>query len=190
MDGKTIALAFVKALPKANGWELAMLSATAGSVVKVAIDGGKLLYSAVKNIYLWWKGEVSGKRCVKGITDATAALLGTLSGFSSGAAIGTAICPIVGTLIGGFVGGLVGSTVLGKISESLTCKFFDLPKTVALENAYKTLGLTQSCSNSEINSAYRRLALTCHPDKGGSAKAWSELESALALIRQARGEGI
>ncbi|CAF0935885.1 unnamed protein product [Adineta steineri] len=167
-----------------------MVGGAAGTVIKVAIDTGALAYSAVKNIYLWWKGEVSGKRCVKETTDATATLFGTLLGAYGGAAVGTAICSLVGTLIGGFVGGLVGSTVIGKISERLTCKFFDLPKTVALENAYKTLGLTQSCSNGEINSAYRRLALTCHPDKGGSAEAWSELETALALIRQARGEGI
>ncbi|CAF0883504.1 unnamed protein product [Adineta steineri] len=190
MDGKTVALAFVKALPKFSRWEIAMLGGVAGTVVKVVIDAGTLVYSAVKNIYLWWKGEVSGKRCVKGITDATAALFGTLLGTYGGALVGTAICPLVGTFIGGFVGGLVGSAVIGKISERLTCKFFDLPKTVALENAYKTLGLTQSSSNGEINSAYRRLALICHPDKGGSAEAWSELETALALIRQAREEGI
>ncbi|CAF1642636.1 unnamed protein product, partial [Didymodactylos carnosus] len=61
---------------------------------------------------------------------------------------------------------------------------------VALENAYKTLGLTHSCSNGEINSAYHRLALKHHPDKGGSKEDWLALESALALIRQARGEGI
>ena len=65
---------------------------------------------------------------------------------------------------------------------------FGLPKTEALEKAYKFLGVSQKASNSEINSRYRKLSLKYHPDKGGNGDDWTRLLYSLAVIREARGE--
>ncbi|CAF4568561.1 unnamed protein product, partial [Didymodactylos carnosus] len=156
------------AVVQSNSIATLIVGTAFGAVAKVFIVIGKLGWRAVKNIYLWWKGEVSGKRCVKEIIDASAEMLGGVLGCAEGAMLGTLVCPWVGTAVGGLIGAVVGATLAAKLSEYLTGKFFDLPKSVALENAYKTLGLTHSCSNGEINSAYHRLALKHHPDKGGS----------------------
>ncbi len=45
--------------------------------------------------------------------------------------------PVMGSLVGADIGGVAGSFGASALSEWLTQYFFGLPKTVALENAYK-----------------------------------------------------
>ena len=162
----------------------------AGKIVPVVIVAVQLSYEALKSIRSWWNGEISGKRCVKQIIDASAGILGGFGGGAAGCTIGTAILPGVGTIIGAVVGGIAGSAIASTFSESLTEYFFDLPKSVALEKAYGFLGLTPSSSNGEINTRYRRLALEYHPDKDGNVEDFYKLQIAVAIIKQARGEGV
>lgn len=147
-----------------------------------------LTYTVFSNIKEWWAGEISGTRCVKSIMDDVAAIAGGIGGAAGGAAIGTAIFPGIGTAIGGFLGGLLGGAVAGALSCWLTEHIFDLPPTVALEKAYRYLGVSHHCSNDEINKAYRRLALQCHPDKGGKAEDFVKLNTQVAIIKAGRGD--
>lgn len=48
---------------------------------------------------------------------------------------------------------------------------------------FDVLGVTPQASRDEINVAYRKLASTAHPDKGGTA-------TAMAALNQARDEGL
>jgi hypothetical protein len=147
-----------------------------------------LTYTVFSNIKGWWKGEISGTRCVKSIMDDVAAIAGGVAGAAGGAAIGTALFPGIGTAIGGFLGGLLGGALAGALSCWLTEHIFDLPPTVALEKAYRYLGVSHHCSNDEINTAYRRLALQCHPDKGGKAEDFVKLNTQVAIIKAGRGD--
>ncbi|CAF1094671.1 unnamed protein product [Didymodactylos carnosus] len=105
----------------------------------------------------------------------------------AGAAIGAAAGP-VGAIIGAFAGSIFGSIAAAALANVLTQKIFDLPKSVAVENAYRYFDLRQSCSNGEVNSAYHRLALQKHPDKGGSKEEFIELQVNLALIKKHRDD--
>ncbi|CAF1459719.1 unnamed protein product [Adineta steineri] len=155
-----------------------------------------LAYDTYSNIKGWWRGEISGKRCVKCLVDDLAAIgagfLGGAGGATGGALIGTAIFPGFGTtaggVIGGFLGGLFGGVVGAALSKWFTEHMFNLPPTVALEKAYMYLGVAHNCSNSEINSAYKRLALKHHPDKGGDPEEFIKLKAQVGLIKTARGD--
>ncbi|CAF2855688.1 unnamed protein product [Rotaria sp. Silwood2] len=160
----------------------------AGKVVPIAIVGVQLSWEALKSIRSWWHGEISGKRCAKQIIDASAGILGGYAGGAAGMAIGTAVLPGYGTLVGAVVGGVAGSFGASALVEWLTEYFFDVPKSVAVENAYKFLTLSPSCSNDEINGRYRTLALRYHPDKGGNAEDFHKLQISVAIIKQARGQ--
>lgn len=117
---------------------------------------------------------------------------GGAGGAAYGALVGSVFGPVgtvVGTTIGGVVGGVCGSIVAAELSKRLTQKLFDVPRSVAVENAYNYFGLTQSCSNGEVNSAYYRLALEKHPDKqGGSKENFLELQANLAIIKKHRND--
>ncbi|CAF0816552.1 unnamed protein product [Adineta ricciae] len=162
----------------------------AGKIIPIAIVAVQLSWEALKSIRLWWNGEISGKRCAKQIIDGSAAVLGGYAGGVAGVAIGTAILPGYGTLIGSVLGGVAGSLSASALVDWLTQYFFDLPKTVAVENAYKFLSLSLSCSNDEINKKYKQLALQYHPDKGGNAESFHKLQISVAIIKQARGQGV
>jgi hypothetical protein len=150
----------------------------------------QLSWEALKSIRSWWNGEISGKRCAKQIIDASAGILGGYGGGVAGMAVGTAVLPGYGTLIGAVTGGVLGSFAASALSEWLTKYFFNLPKSVALENAYRFLNLSPSHSNSEINERYRALALQYHPDKGGKVEDFHKLQVSVAIIKQARGQGV
>ncbi|CAF2776047.1 unnamed protein product [Rotaria sp. Silwood2] len=117
-----------------------------------------------------------------------AGILGGYAGGAAGMAIGTAVLPGYGTLVGAVVAGVAGSFGASALVEWLTEYFFDVPKSVAVENAYKFLTLSPSCSNDEINGRYRTLALRYHPDKGGNAEDFHKLQISVAIIKQARGQ--
>ena len=166
-------------------------SSVTGALVAMAserIDPLRLTNEAIKNLKLWWEGQISGKRCAKNIIDASAAVLAGLGGGVGGAAIGALAGP-VGAVIGGTIGTIVSAVTAGALVDQLTKTIFDLPKDVATEKAYYYFGLSQSASNQDINEAYRRLCLQHHPDKrGGSAEKFLELQSNMGIIKMHRGE--
>ncbi|CAF3363750.1 unnamed protein product [Rotaria socialis] len=162
----------------------------AGKVAPIAIVGVQLSWEALKSIRSWWQGEITGKRCAKQIVDASAGILGGYAGGAAGMALGTAILPGYGTLCGAVVGGFAGSVGASALMQWLTEYFFDVPKSVSVENAYNFLTLPLSCSNDEINRRYRTLALQYHPDKGGNAADFHKLQISVAIIKQARGQYI
>ncbi|CAF1516095.1 unnamed protein product [Rotaria magnacalcarata] len=161
---------------------------TKGALQPTVIIAPKLAYEAIMNIRAWWKGEISGQRCVKNLLDDMATVAGGMGGAWAGAAAGSIFGPI-GTGIGFLAGGVTGCWAASQLSKRLTEKLFNLPRSVALENAYRYFGLTQSCSNGDINAAYKRLALVKHPDKGGSKEDFFELQVSLAIIKEHR-EGL
>lgn len=168
-----------------------------GKLVPVSIIGIQMSYEIYCNIRMWWHDEISGKRCAKNIIDSgigiASGVAGGVGGSYAGAAIGTAIAPGIGTgiglVVGGIVGGIAGVELANRLCDLLTQTIFDLPKTVALENAYCFLELSPKASNDEVNKQFRKLALQYHPDKqGGSNEKFQLLQSHVGVIKAAREE--
>lgn len=53
---------------------------------------------------------------------------------------------------------------------------------MAPSDALRTLGLKPGCSAQEVTKAFRRLARTRHPDKGGSKEEFQRLRAAYELL--------
>lgn len=108
-----------------------------------------------------------------------------VGGGIGGAALGGFLGPI-GAIVGGVAGGIVSSHVANLLCDRLTQSIFGLPKDVAVENAYKFLGVPMTASNSEVNTAFRTLCLQHHPDKGGKTDDFLVVQLHMSIIREAR----
>lgn len=170
-----------------SGQLMSRAAANSQYVIPVAIAAVKLSWQAIQSLRAWYKGEICGKRCVKDIIDGGLIAGGTAAGTIGGGLAGSILGP-AGAVLGAFVGGILGGAALAALTKRLTENLFDLAPTVAAEKAYRYFGLTHHCSNGEINSAYRRLALQKHPDKGGSAADFAELQANLAVIKLHRND--
>jgi DnaJ-class molecular chaperone len=53
-------------------------------------------------------------------------------------------------------------------------------------SAYAMLGVEKSASNAELKRAYREMAIKVHPDKGGDADQFQELQRAYESIVEER----
>jgi curved DNA-binding protein CbpA len=53
------------------------------------------------------------------------------------------------------------------------------------DDLYTRLGVNRSASREEIGKAYRQMARTNHPDKGGDAEAWHGIAQAYEVLRDA-----
>ena len=114
------------------------------------------------NVKKWWNAEITGKRCAKSIIDDGAKAGGAIGGAAGGAWIGSAI--------GGPIGAAVGAATLNALCELLTEAIFDLPKTAALDDAYKFLGLDQRLATvRSINDTVNWLSFTT-PTKKAEVK--------------------
>jgi hypothetical protein len=58
----------------------------------------------------------------------------------------------------------------------------------APEQWWQVLGVAQTATAEQIDAAWRKLAATAHPDKGGSDAAMSRLNAARDAAKRARGE--
>ena len=47
-----------------------------------------------------------------------------------------------------------------------------------MTNPYNTLGIGKNATEADIKSAYRKLAMENHPDKGGNADKFAEISNA------------
>ena len=59
-----------------------------------------------------------------------------------------------------------------------------MPKTEEVD-LYKRLGVAKDASDADIKKAYRKLALTHHPDKGGDPETFKGLAEAYAVLSDA-----
>lgn len=57
----------------------------AGKMVPVGLQAINLTFEAWNNLKLWWRGEISGKRCAKNIIDSLAGIAGGYGGGIAGA---------------------------------------------------------------------------------------------------------
>ena len=161
-----------------------------GQIIPEVIVWGQLSWQTYQTILRWYNGQISGKRCVKNIIDDVATLAGGMGGACIGGYIGSMFGPIGGAL-GALGGNILGAMTLNQISERLTRNIFDLPKSVALENCFNSMKLPYDSSNSDINSRYRSLARTYHPDKDPSQWAeekWQELQVCMGIIKASKGD--
>jgi len=162
-------------------------------LVNVALIATTLAFDVIRNIRRWLNGEISGKRCLKNVIDCLVGVGAGVGGGFLGCAIGAIAAGPVGAPIGALIGGVglgtLASVGAHTLSDRLTQWIFGLPQSEALENSYRFLGLQTSASNSEINTAYRKLALKYHPDRAtGNRDKWTQLQMHLEVIREKRGE--
>ena len=54
---------------------------------------------------------------------------------------------------------------------------------------YETLGVDKTASAEAVRNAYKDLALKHHPDRGGDATRWAEIQRAYHALSERRGEG-
>lgn len=160
-----------------------------GSVVMVGLAAVYFGYEAIKSIYDWYNGNISGKRCAKNVIDAALTTAAGVGGGIGGAALGSFAGPI-GIFAGGVIGGAVAANFANFASDRLTQLLFGLPKEVAVENAYKYLGVACNASNADVNAAFRKLCLKHHPDKGGDKQDFIDLQSCMTVIKKSRGESL
>ena len=160
---------------------------SSGTVVAVSLAAVQLGYRVYNHIKRWWNGEIDGSWCAKHVVDDTAALVAGGAGAAAGAACGSLIGPW-GTVLGGIIGAFLAGIAANALIENLTQYLFGLPKSEAVSNAYRHLGVPMTASNSDVNRAYRQLCLRHHPDKGGDTNEFFVLQCHMAVIRQARGE--
>ena len=164
-----------------------LVNKAGGTIVMVALAAIHLTYDVIVNLKRWWNGEISGPRCAKNIMDSFLTIGAGVAGGLVGSLVGSFAGP-VGTVIGGVAGGIASSAAANALSDRLTQWLFGVPKSEALENAYRFLGVPMTASNSEVNTAYRHLCLKHHPDKpGGSREDFHFLQLNMATIKAARG---
>jgi len=61
-------------------------------------------------------------------------------------------------------------------------------KTVGSDSPYAILGVSMSATWAEIKSAYRKLVLQCHPDKGGKAEDFLKVQAAFEVLEDRIGQ--
>ena len=68
---------------------VSLFSKGAGDVVMVGLAAVALAYDVWLNIKRWWKGEISGVRCLKNIIDSGVSIVSGVGGGLAGASIGS-----------------------------------------------------------------------------------------------------
>ena len=152
------------------------LQKTSTALKTVGLAAVFLGLDAWRNIGEWWHGRISGPRCVKNIIDCGIVLFA--------GAIGMMI-PGIGGLLGPVIG-----EVCYRFSNWMTCEIFNLPKDVAVENAFRFMGLPQDPSNNEINSKYKELCLRYHPVRGGRTEDFQKLQFEYSIVKHSREQPI
>lgn len=170
---------FVKYVPK-----VANIKAVPKGAATVLVFG-LLSFEAVQSIRQWYNGEISGTRCKMNILNATGSSAGTVLGGAGGVVLGAALGDL-GIVAGSVVGSCVGGVAGNSFASWLTSTFFDVPRDVSLENAYKFLGVTHRASNDEVNKAYRLLLLKHYPGMDGPQEDFHRLQVSLEYIRAHR----
>jgi len=157
------------------------------TIATVGLAGVQLGYQVYQHIKRWWKGELAGEWCAKYVIDDTAAIVVGAAGAASGAALGSLVGPW-GAAIGCVLGAIVTGLAANALIERITRDIFGLPNSEAASKAYEYLGVPATASNGEVNSAYRKLCLKHHPDKGGDKEEFFILQLHMSIIRQDHGE--
>ena len=166
---------------------VSLVNKTGGDLVMVTLAAVALTYDAIKSILRWWRGEISGIRCCKLIIDSACTTAASVVGGMGGAGIGAVLGP-VGMLVGGIAGGILSASAASYLSDRMTQLLFGIPKEESLENAFIYFDLKTNASNHEINTAYRRMCLRHHPDKGGTDQDFHFVQVNMAVIKASKGE--
>lgn len=160
-----------------------------GTRVMVALAAINIAYETYRSIQRWWRGEISGERCIKNVLDSSFTVVAGMGGGTAGAYYGAIVGGPPGAVLGGIAGAYVSATAMNYLSDWITQKMFGLPKEEALENAYRYLGVEMTASNAEINTAFQTLVLKLHPDrKEGSHAEFYILQLNMGIIKQARSD--
>ncbi len=160
-----------------------------GTLATVKLMAVHLSWKTIRNIYMWWEGEISGTRCAKNIMEELAATAGGVAGGYVGSQVGFYVAGPIGALVGGLGGGIWSYSAASKAADRFLLNFFDLPRDYALENAYNFLGVHREAENAAVNHTYRRLARKYHPDmRGGDDKKFMALQYYMQIIKAHRGE--
>ncbi|CAK0823842.1 unnamed protein product, partial [Prorocentrum cordatum] len=140
---------------------------------------------------LSWREDKISARCAVGRSGGVA--LGAAGGVAAawGAAALLAGSGSVAVAAAAGCCGFAGSVAGRQLGDFLAWLLSLEPEDEQLRAAYAELGVCQGCSNKELRSAFRKAALSRHPDKAGLGKPranerFAELTAAMELIQQSR----
>merc|ERR1711894_492501 len=103
-----------------------------------------------------------------------------------GCAFGGPAGAAAGMIAGGVIGGFLGLEAAHSVSPYVTAAFFDIPRTQAIENAYKTLGVKFTATNQEINESFEELNQMYREQGNNGHDNWVKLQYAMAIIHEDR----
>ena len=163
---------------------------------EVPLAAVMLTVDTIKIMKSWWKGEISAERCAKNVVDSLATTGGAIGGGIAGRAAARYYgLGWFGDLAGGFIGAFVGSIMANDLSDRFTPYIFYSSKEMALDNAYKFLGLKHGASNEQINCKYECLKEYLEskekyePGKQDECKKqMHELELSMVIIKLSKGK--
>eukprot|EP00541_Cyclophora_tenuis_P007492 CAMPEP_0116563904 /NCGR_PEP_ID=MMETSP0397-20121206/13007_1 /TAXON_ID=216820 /ORGANISM="Cyclophora tenuis, Strain ECT3854" /LENGTH=249 /DNA_ID=CAMNT_0004090429 /DNA_START=58 /DNA_END=807 /DNA_ORIENTATION=+ len=182
ITGKNISTQIMRHSARVAGQQLLRGSTVAGT----AIVASELSWEAMQNIRSYLKKEITGKQCARGILNASLSVGGGVAGAAMGAAAGKVVAGKVGSVVGAVVGGALGQHVSTRAADKLTKTILLQNRDDAIVKAYDIIQVEPNATNDEVNSAYRRLALERHPDRGGNQDKFVELSTAIEIIRVSR----
>lgn len=144
----------------------------------------------------WYNGDIDGTQLLEKCAVHTGAAAGGVAlggaGAWAGAEIGLVAGPFgaaAGALFGGLVGGIAGALGAGAATEASIDKVFGgsgderADFRTKVRKAYGVLGLPESASFESIRSRYLSLSKKYHPDKGGSAEQFRNVNVAYETLR-------
>ena len=163
---------------------------------EVPLAAVMLTVDTIQHMKSWWKGEISGERCAKNVADSLVATAGAISGGMAGRTAARYWgLGWFGDLAGGLVGAFIGRKMANEISDRFTPNIFYSSKEMALDNAYKFLGLKHGASNEQINCKYECLKEYLEskekyePGKQDECKKqMHELELSMVIIKLSKGK--
>ena len=156
-----------------------------GDIVMGGVAAVHLGYTAIHEIYRWLEDEISGKRCLKNLSDTTLTIGGGMAGgYAAAGLLSFFGVSFPGIFLGTVLAGWAASASMEYFSDIFTRWVSGLPKDEALENAYRHLSLPVTATEAEVNTAFRKLCLQKHPDKGGKREEFLALRKQMQIIRE------
>lgn len=133
----------------------------------LGVSVGAVGIIAFYNLWCYNKGTRTLERAKKSFIDNSAAIVvGNIAGCVANVILSCIFGPLgfwLGLAVQAAVGWGVGAVTRHYV-DKWTTEYYNIPKAEAIENAYKTLGVTKDATDKEINKKCREMSREHHPD--------------------------